>query len=336
MIKQAPDDYSLIGIAFRNDKAKPKLVSESTNFTYHYLPFHRRLYGLLFRFWRLPVNPWLPFPPQVMWYPNFVTFPYVHHTYRIVTLHDFTYVHFPEMVSGRNLKYLRRFVPYSVAKASLLTTVSRAVKTELQALTGTRKPIEVVYPPVSFPATQRKPRHLKADQFLLSVGTLEPRKNIDGLLDTFTALPPKLQQKYPLIIAGRKGWIAEATFRRLRDLEREGNVTWLDGPSDEELHYLYVRATALVSMSTLEGFGLPLVEAAHYGLPVIAFDTSVAREVLAEYGGAAFAPNVHAATEALERLLARPARTQPFIFNDREGARAMWKLIRSSSNKIRL
>ncbi|MGJ0396276.1 MAG: glycosyltransferase family 4 protein [Methylocystis sp.] len=115
--------------------------------------------------------------------------------------------------------------------------------------------------------------------FFMSVGTLEPRKAYPIALDAFERLWSKgFDARY--VIVGRPGWNTQALQRRIRQHQEFGRrLFWLDNASDADLSYLYPRARALIFPSFVEGFGMPLIEAAHRGAPVIASDIPVFREV---------------------------------------------------------
>ena len=115
--------------------------------------------------------------------------------------------------------------------------------------------------------------------FFMSVGTLEPRKAYPIALDAFELLWSRgVDARY--VIVGRPGWNTRALQRRIRQhKEFERRLFWLDNASDADLSYLYPRARALIFPSFVEGFGMPLIEAAHYGAQVIASDIPVFREV---------------------------------------------------------
>lgn len=113
----------------------------------------------------------------------------------------------------------------------------------------------------------------------LMVGTLEPRKGHRVVLDAFDAL---WQSGFDaeLIIVGKLGWCADHVADRIRNHPEKGSrLHWYNSASDSELHKLYADCDALVAASFAEGFGLPIVEAAHYGKPIIASDIPVFREV---------------------------------------------------------
>lgn len=147
--------------------------------------------------------------------------------------------------------------------------------------------------------------HKISDQpTLLMVGTIEPRK---GYSQALTALEWFWAKgiSINLVIVGREGWRSRALIRRLRrHPQKDRQLFWLERASDTLLLQLYRQCTALLAASYAEGFGLPLIEAAHYGLPIIARDIPIFREVARE--NAYYFPNgdVKALTNAIEEWFA--------------------------------
>ncbi|KVK77469.1 glycosyl transferase family 1 [Burkholderia cepacia] len=115
-------------------------------------------------------------------------------------------------------------------------------------------------------------------QFFLCVGTLQPRKNLERVLDAHASLPVDLRREIPLVIVGRAGWGCEHLVARLR-AEGDGCVRWLQYLPDHDVRALMQSASALVFTSLCEGFGLPVVEAFASGLPVVASNTTSVPEV---------------------------------------------------------
>jgi len=124
---------------------------------------------------------------------------------------------------------------------------------------------------------------LAATKNFLMVGTLEPRKGHAFALDAFEQLW-KHGVDVHLVIVGKKGWLVEGLAQRLEQHPQTGTrLFWLQGASDEFLQKIYGVSDCLLVPSEGEGFGLPLIEAAHHGLPIIARDLSVFREVAGEH-----------------------------------------------------
>ena len=124
---------------------------------------------------------------------------------------------------------------------------------------------------------------LAASPTFLMVGTLEPRKGHAQVLDALKILWAK-GEKINLVLAGRSGWNTQALVRRIESHPRYGkNLFWFQGPSDAFLDRLYGASSALLAASEGEGFGLPLIEGARRGLPLILRDIPVFREVAGEH-----------------------------------------------------
>lgn len=143
---------------------------------------------------------------------------------------------------------------------------------------------------------QRLLDRLKAEATLLMVGTVEARKGHAPALDALEMLW-KEGTDINLVIVGKEGWRSHDLVRRLRrHPQRNKQLFWLEKASDALLMQLYAQSTALLAASFAEGFGLPLIEAAHYGLPVIARDIPVFHEVAGDF--AFYFPNTDSAALA--------------------------------------
>lgn len=116
-------------------------------------------------------------------------------------------------------------------------------------------------------------------KFILMVGTIEPRKGHEDVLDAFESLWAKGDQTN-LVIAGKQGWKVEPFMRRLKTHLKAGKrLHWLDSPSDGVLLALYQNCSGLIMASKGEGFGLPLIEAAYFNKPMLVRDIPVFREI---------------------------------------------------------
>lgn len=120
---------------------------------------------------------------------------------------------------------------------------------------------------------------IRSSQSFLMVGTLEPRKCHELALDAFERLWG-CGSEIALVIVGRAGWNVEPLIQRLHNHPQNGkHLFWLEGISDEYLCHVYEASSALLALSEAEGFGLPLIEAAHFQIPVIARDIPVFHEI---------------------------------------------------------
>jgi len=139
--------------------------------------------------------------------------------------------------------------------------------------------------------------------FILCVGTLEPRKNIPFLLRAYKGLRDRYKIDVPLILVGRKGWLYEEIFSTIAELHLQNNVRHLEGVGDEQLAHLYHAAGLLATPSHYEGFGLPALEALHCGCPVIVSNRGSLPEIAGTAGLTLDVLEEEAWTAALYRVL---------------------------------
>ena len=161
------------------------------------------------------------------------------------------------------------------------------------------------------------------EQFFLFVGTIQPRKNLERLLDAHASLPLRTQKEVPLVVVGRHGWGCEALVARMNEASLSGRVCWMKYLSDRDVRVLMQVARALVFPSLYEGFGLPVVEAFASGLPVITSNTTSLPEVA---GDAALLVNpldVGEIGEAMHQLVSFPAIADRLISAGEQRARAL-------------
>lgn len=140
------------------------------------------------------------------------------------------------------------------------------------------------------------------ERFFLFVGTFQPRKNIERIVDAHEALPTALRKAVPLLIVGRNGWGAEELVARLQAYGPDGDVRWLQNVGDVAKRVMMQRATALVFPSLLEGFGLPVLEGFASQTPVITSNVTSLPEVAGDAAWLVDPFSVPALTEAMATL----------------------------------
>ncbi len=216
----------------------------------------------------------------------------------VLTVHDLIFELFPRFHKPLNYWYLHWTMPLYCRRADRIIAVSQATRRDLTQHYGVApERITVVYEaaaPHFRPASPQaiaalRARYALPDRFLLHVGTIEPRKNLERLLDALALLRRQGQDVY-LVLAGGKGWLYEGFFRKLERFPHREAVRWLGYVPDEALPALYSAATLCVVPSLYEGFGLPVLEAMACGTPVVCSRSGS----LPEVGGAAaryFDPN---------------------------------------------
>lgn len=198
----------------------------------------------------------------------------------VVTVYDLSFIHFPEKFPAMQRLYLQSQTARSVRQARRVITISDASRQDLHRFFSVPlDKIDVVLPGVEqdfrpLPEDQiaafRKNRGMTRE-FILHVGTLQPRKNIPTLLK---ALAKSKTPQLDLVLAGAKGWQYDEVFNMVRSLGLEARVHFAGYVADEELPFWYNAARALVFPSVYEGFGMPIVEAMACGTPVIAARSS--------------------------------------------------------------
>ena len=120
---------------------------------------------------------------------------------------------------------------------------------------------------------------LSPGSYSLFVGTIEPRKNLDVLLDAYALLPQSIRQQWPLVLIGYRGWRNEQLHARIETAVTEGWVRHLGFVDSNELPLFYAGARIFVFPSLYEGFGLPVLEAMASGIPVVCSNSSTLPEV---------------------------------------------------------
>jgi glycosyltransferase involved in cell wall biosynthesis len=221
------------------------------------------------------------------------------------TLHDATCWLLPELHQPANVAAEKLFAQRVWKRAAGLIAVSENTRQDiLRILKLNPEQIRVIYPGVAgayFHATpQIAPR-----PYALYAGTIEPRKNVDTLLDAWQALPADVREQFDLVMAGPEGWRAERTMARLRSAP--AGVRYAGYVPERDLPGLTAGATLFVYPSLYEGFGFPVAQAMAAGTPVLTSDLSSLPEIAA--GAAALIdPNSTAEIRAgLERLLTSPS-----------------------------
>jgi glycosyltransferase involved in cell wall biosynthesis len=159
------------------------------------------------------------------------------------------------------------------------------------------------------------------ESFFLFVGTLQPRKNVERIIDAHEQLPPQLRKSFPLLIVGQNGWGSEALVARIKAYGNNGTVRWLQHVDDLAKRLLMQRATALVFPSLLEGFGLPVLEGFASQTPVITSNTSSLPEVSGNAAWMVDPYDVSAITEAMTILAREEDVRRDFIAKGLERAR---------------
>lgn len=198
---------------------------------------------------------------------------------KIVTVHDLSFERYPQFLSLKRKLWHKIINPKKfIAAAHSIIAVSQNTKKDLVGLYQIDpQKINVIHSGVSTDNLAEKKMQLP-EKYILTVSTLEPRKNLEGLIAAFQELIKKDQFKdYFLLIAGPQGWKAEHLYHLAPN---NPQIKFLGFVSDAEKAYLYKNAQAFVYPSFYEGFGFPPLEAIAYGVPVIVSMNSSLPEIL--------------------------------------------------------
>ncbi len=207
----------------------------------------------------------------------------------LVTVHDLSYVRVPECFPAPLLNYLNRAVPRSVAHADLV--LADAASTQRDLVDVYHTPVaqtRVLYsgvdarfnPNITAAARARIGAVTQGKPYLLSLGTIQPRKNYVRLIQAFAKIirDPAITD-LQLLICGGRGWMFDEVFRAVEACGLRDRVIFPDYMRDEDLPALYAGATLFVYPSLYEGFGLPVAEALACGAPVVSSHASSLPEV---------------------------------------------------------
>ena len=221
----------------------------------------------------------------IYWEPNYICLN--HQGVCVPTVHDLSHLICPQFHPKARVKYLKAELPRTLARAKHVIVVSQYTKQSvMEHFDLDDQQITVVPPSVKseyYPRTASECAQLKKrlglpENFILFVGTLEPRKNLQGLLLAYKLLSTELKSQYPLVLSGKKGWLLEDIEQILQPMLDSGEVIWLGFVNSEDLPVLYSSATAFTYVSHFEGFGMPIAEAMACGTAVIASDNTAMKE----------------------------------------------------------
>lgn len=241
---------------------------------------------------------------------DFVLPPLPHHTPSLLTVHDLSFVRVPEAASPRLRAYLNAVVPRSVRRATFVIADSSATKEDLVHFYGLDPDrVSVLLSGIDSQTFSPGPvesalleRYGLNRPYILSVGTVQPRKNYSRLV---LALSRLRQRGYDLLlaIAGSRGWLNDELYTTLRQSGMADFVKILGFVPESHLPNLYRGAVALALPSLYEGFGFPVLEAMACGTPVVTSNTSSLPEVAGDAALLVDPLNLDEIIDAIQRIL---------------------------------
>ncbi len=272
----------------------------------------------------------LPLPVEIITGPvdlfhatDFVLPPTLPRTRSLLTVHDLSFLRVPDAASPSLRRYLEAVAPRSVERADHVLADSQATKDDLIEIYRTpADKISVLYSgvdarfdPVMDQMTLKAvldKHNLKDIKYVLSVGTVQPRKNYSGAIRALSRIRDQgIDLHYA--VAGGPGWLEDEMYRSIRETAMEDRVHILGFVPDEDLPALYSGARALLALSLYEGFGLPVLEAMACGTPVITSNLSSLPEVAGDAGILVDPLDSEAISDAIVKTLTDAALRQQLV-----------------------
>ncbi len=213
----------------------------------------------------------------------------------ILTVYDLVVELFPETMEEKNRELLRKEMRRSIKRADHIITISNSAKSELVNVLGiSEEKIDIISPGVDYDIfntrvnaeTKSRVKHKYSlpDEYILYLGTLEPRKNISTLIKAFIKLKKEKKITEKLVIAGKKGWNYENIYKIIYKNNFENEIIFTGYVDENEKPAIYQMSKLFVFPSLYEGFGIPVLESMASGVPVIVSNTSSLPEVVEDAG----------------------------------------------------
>jgi len=243
--------------------------------------------------------------------PNFYLPPNVDRC--LATFHDLSVFTWPQCHPAERVRFMQKELLLTIKRADILITDSEFTRLELAEYFNL--PLNQVYAAKLASSSDFYPRKaeqlkrflapldLKADHYCLFTGSIEPRKNIETLLDAYARLPLALRLAIPLVISGFEGWSSTGLHQRFERAENAGWLHYLGYAKSAVLPYLFAGAHSFLFPSLYEGFGLPVLEAMASGVPVVCSDSASLPEVAGDCALMCEAKDIDTLTELIQKSI---------------------------------
>lgn len=272
-----------------------------------------RVYNHLERYIPVPYGALFPEREDITQFFNY-TIPYGAIGRQLTFIHDMAFLAFPETVEKRTRRWLNCYIRKYCKRASLVLTVSEFSRQEIHRYMGVPlEKVKVVYNGVDpefyhpgYPETRirqvAKKFNITGD-YILYLGTLEPRKNIETLINAYFLLKKSGSTCPKLVLAGKKGWLYDSIFSRVQENHLENDVIFTGYVPEEDVPVLMNGARIFLFPSLYEGFGIPPLEAMACGTPVITSNSSSLPEVVGDAGLMVPPKDAKALADGIMRIL---------------------------------
>jgi glycosyltransferase involved in cell wall biosynthesis len=270
-----------------------------------------RLSVLMAEYAGVPLDRWLK--PGDVFHATDNWLPPLRRAGTVLSLQDLTHLLFPEYHLPLNRWFLKLMLPRFLRRADAVIVASESTRRDAERLLQIpAEKMQVIYlgvnksyhPIADLTVLARvRARYRLPDAYVLYFGTIEPRKNLQTVLDAYHALLAQADPVPDLVIAGRKGWRFQPVFDQVRALGLETRVHFTDWVAEADAPAVMNAARAFVYPSLYEGFGLPPLEAMACGVPILCSNASSLPEVVGQAGLLLPPDNAGAWAEALSRVL---------------------------------
>lgn len=231
----------------------------------------------------------------------------------VATFHDLSVLLWPECYPKEHVRHMTKELPLAVKRAQVLLTNSEFTRQEVAAYFGYPLNQIIVAPLAASSAFRPMPEQeatpvlsrfgLEYGRYSLFNGTLDPRTNVNSLIDVYERLPNTLRQQIPLVATGVGGWRSEKIIKRLKAGERAGWARYPGVVDEAALPSLYAGARVFLFPSKYDGFALPVLEAMSSGAPVICSNAASAPEITNANDGAATLVSVNGSDQLYDAVM---------------------------------
>jgi len=315
LIKQFSNDTKYEFEVFLKQNPLSDLPKESKNFKY-------KVFGPKFMWtqFALPLHLTFGKKPDVFFSmshygPRFSPVPYV------ITIFDLSYLHYPRLFNKDDLHKLTNWTKYSIKGAKHILAISKSTKEDIVKNYGV-EPNKITVTYIGYdgklfrPQSKEKIQRMKKDyringDYIIFVGTLQPRKNLERLIEAFKKLTLNsslITHHLQLVIVGKKGWLYDSIFEKVKDLNLSERIRFTDYVPNTDLPPLIYGAKAYVLPSLWEGFGIPVVEAQACGVPVVVSNVSSLPEVIGDSGILVDPEKVDSIADGIKKALSEETR----------------------------
>lgn len=312
-------------IVYLKEKTLPDLPKETENFKY--FTFGPRKFWTQFA---LPIKLTFGKKPDVFFSPahygpRFSKIPYV------VTIHDLSYLHYPELFRKEDLLQLTNWSKYSIKNSVAIIAPSKSTKDDIvknyhvdpTKITVTYEGYnkEAFKPQSAAKISTVKKKYKIVGDYIIFIGTLQPRKNIERLIDALNSIIHDSKFMIQLVVVGKKGWMYDQILAKSKVLGIEDRVIFTDFVPDVDLPALLSGAQVYVNPSLWEGFGIPVIEAQACRAPAVVSNTSSLPEIVGDSGVIINPESIESIASGIKKVLADEKLRQNLIKKGLENAK---------------